>query len=125
MNQYQTNNQSFSQLAQADQIIQQLIRQTQQASVQYQQLLQQEQQNAVQLEQLAQRERQAAQVIQTTLQGHQTAIQQLQQLTNMSHPIANSTSYNNHQFTTPYSYTNGMNSNSLSQQNQTSGFYNN
>jgi regulator of replication initiation timing len=115
MNQFQPNNQVFQQLAQAEQIIQQLVKQTQQASMQYQQLLQQEQQNAVQLEQIAQRERQAAQVIQVALQGHQTAIQQMQQLTNICHQLANN-SNNNHISNT---YTNPIN------QNQPLGFYNN
>lgn len=76
------------QLAQAEQLIQQLVNQTQQASAQYQQLLTQEQQNAQMLEQLAQREQHAAQVIQTALQGHQTAIQQLHQISSLCNQIS-------------------------------------
>ena len=86
---YTTQNQSFAnpsfqgqvfqQVAQCQQLINDLIQQTHQSSATYQQMIQQEQQNAQRLEELAQRERQAVQMIQSVLQGHQTAIQRLQQ----------------------------------------------
>lgn len=98
MNQFLPTNQGSQQLAQAEQLIQQLIHQTQQASMQYQQLLNQEKNNAVQLEQIAQREHQAASIIQSALQGHHTAIQHLQQINaicqQISHSASVSASYN-------------------------------
>lgn len=90
-----------SQLAQCEQLIQQLVQQTQQASMKYQQLLQQEQRNALQLEQLAQREHQAAQIIQTALQGHQTALQQLHQISSLCNQIASSASHAVPNFASP------------------------
>ncbi len=88
MNPYEPQN--TQSLAQAEQLIQQLMQQTQQASGQYQQLLKQEQENAALLQQIAQREQQAAHIIQTALQGHQTAMQQLQQISGICNQISNS-----------------------------------
>lgn len=108
MNQYQQGTSLHQQLAQAEQLIQQLSQQTQQASAQYQQLLNQEQQNASTLQQLAQREQQAAQTIQMALQGHQTAMQQLHQISSLCNQIAQSANQMN---TMPMYNNNNMQSN--------------